>query len=195
MLYFVVIIAAAVLAVVYGIIKKRSFDLFNIKLQKTWLIVVAFALQTLTRLMGVNGIDFVVKYSLIIQTAVFALLFLCFWFNKKYIGLWFIGLGASLNALVMTVNGGRMPVGLEAMQKAGIQAVTDAILSGSDNKHIVLSETTKLGFLADIIYLPGVLGWGIGVLSIGDAIVALGIFMFVFQLCTSSMKLSDVGHE
>ena len=88
-----------------------------------------------------------------------------------------------------------MPVGLEAMQKAGIQAVTDAVLSGSDNKHIVLSETTKLGFLADIIYLPGVLGWGIGVLSIGDAIVALGLFIFVFQLCTSSMKISNVGHE
>lgn len=190
MLYFVVIIAAAVLAAVYGLTKKRSLDLFNIKLQKTWLIVIAFALQTTTRIMGINGIDFVVKYSLIIQTVVFALLFLCFWFNKKYIGLWFIGFGATLNALVMMINKGRMPVSLEAMQKAGIQVATDMVLSGSDNKHVVLSEATRLGFLADIIYLPGFLGWGISVLSIGDVIVALGLFMFIFELCTSSMKLS-----
>ncbi|NLP14174.1 MAG: DUF5317 domain-containing protein [Clostridium sp.] len=191
MLYFVVIIAATVLAAVYGKIKRRFLDLFNVKLQKTWLIVVAFAFQTATRLMGINGVGFVVKYSLIIQAVVFALLFLCFWFNKKYIGLWFIGFGASLNALVMTINGGKMPVSLEAMQKADIQTLTDMVLSGSDNKHVVLSETTKLGFLADIIYLPGVLGWGIGVLSIGDVIVALGLFIFVFELCISSMKLSN----
>ncbi|HOQ36752.1 MAG TPA: DUF5317 domain-containing protein [Acetivibrio sp.] len=195
MLYFVVVILAFVLAVIYGKIKKRSFDLFNVKLQKTWLIVVAFALQTVTRLMGVKGFDFAVKFSLLIQVVVFALLFLCFWFNKKYIGLWFIGIGASLNALVMIINGGRMPVSLEAMQKAGIQVATDMVLSGADNKHIVLSDTTRLGFLADIIYLPGILGWGIGVLSIGDIIVALGLFIFVFELCISSMKISNVGHD
>jgi hypothetical protein len=136
-----------------------------------------------------------VKFSLLIQVVVFALLFLCFWFNKKYIGLWFIGIGASLNALVMIINGGRMPVSLEAMQKAGIQVATDMVLSGADNKHIVLSDTTRLGFLADIIYLPGILGWGIGVLSIGDIIVALGLFIFVFELCISSMKISNVGHD
>jgi hypothetical protein len=195
LLYFVVVILAFVLAVIYGKIKKRSFDLFNVKLQKTWLIVVAFALQTVTRLMGVKGFDFAVKFSLLIQVVVFALLFLCFWFNKKYIGLWFIGIGASLNALVMIINGGRMPVSLEAMQKAGIQVATDMVLSGADNKHIVLSDTTRLGFLADIIYLPGILGWGIGVLSIGDIIVALGLFIFVFELCISSMKISNVGHD
>jgi len=47
-----------------------------------------------------------------------------------------------------------MPVSLEAMQKAGIKEVTEMIMSGADNKHAVISSTTKLKFLADIIHLP-----------------------------------------
>jgi len=101
--------------------------------------------------------------------------------------LWFVGLGASLNALVMLVNGGRMPVSLEAMQKAGIKEVTEMIMSGADNKHAVISSTTKLKFLADIYICPVFIGQGMGVVSIGDLVVALGLFVFVFELFTHPM--------
>ncbi|GAE87108.1 hypothetical protein JCM21531_453 [Acetivibrio straminisolvens JCM 21531] len=58
------------------------------------------------------------------------------------------------------------------------------ILSGADNKHVVISSTTKLKFLADVIYLPGFIGKGMGVVSIGDLVVALGLFIFIFELFT-----------
>jgi len=132
-------------------------------------------------------VESAVKFSFLIQAVVFVLLLFCFWFNREYIGLWFVGLGASLNALVMLVNGGRMPVSLEAMQKAGIKEVTEMIMSGADNKHAVISSTTKLKFLADIIHLPGFIGQGMGVVSIGDLVVALGLFVFVFELFTHPM--------
>nr|WP_243467051.1 DUF5317 family protein [Acetivibrio straminisolvens] len=70
------------------------------------------------------------------------------------------------------------------MQKAGVKEVTEMILSGADNKHVVISSTTKLKFLADVIYLPGFIGKGMGVVSIGDLVVALGLFIFIFELFT-----------
>lgn len=188
MLYFAVILAAVILAVVVGGVKGKSIDLYGIRLQKTWLIIIAFLVQTITRLLGISGVGFVLKYSLITQVVVFTLLFVCFWFNKKYIGLWFVGLGASLNAMVMLINGGRMPVSMEAMQRVGVKEGIDMIVSGMDNKHTVLDSTTRLGFLADIIYLPGFIGWGMWVISIGDLVVALGMFIFIFELCMGSMK-------
>jgi hypothetical protein len=184
LLYLTVMLLAFILALAVQGMEGKSCGFFDIKLRKTWLAVVAFVLQTVTRLLGVCGVESAVKYSFIIQTLVFILLFLCFWFNREYLGLCFVGLGASMNALVMLINGGRMPVSLEAMQKAGVKEVTEMILSGADNKHVVISSTTKLKFLADVIYLPGFIGKGMGVVSIGDLVVALGLFIFIFELFT-----------
>ncbi|HHV29740.1 MAG TPA: DUF5317 domain-containing protein [Clostridium sp.] len=187
MLYLTVIVLAFVLALTVQGLKGKFCGFPDIKLRKTWLAVVAFALQTITRLLGIRGVESAVKYSFIIQALVFALLLVCLWSNREYVGLWFIGLGAFMNGLVMLINGGRMPVSLEAMQKAGIKEVTDMILSGADNKHAVISSTTKLKFLADVIYLPGFIGRGMGVVSIGDLVVALGLFLFIYELFTRPM--------
>jgi len=151
-----------------------------------WLAIVAFVLQTVTRILGIRGVESAVKFSFLIQAVVFVLLLFCFWFNREYIGLWFVGLGASLNALVMLVNGGRMPVSLEAMQKAGIKEVTEMIMSGADNKHAVISSTTKLKFLADIIHLP-VLSTGNGCGKYWRFGCGIGLFVFVFELFTHPM--------
>ncbi|UWV47776.1 DUF5317 domain-containing protein [Acetivibrio thermocellus] len=187
MLYLTVMLIAFVLALAVQGMKGKPCDFFGIRLRKMWLAIVAFVLQTVTRILGIRGVESAVKFSFLIQAVVFVLLLFCFWFNREYIGLWFVGLGASLNALVMLVNGGRMPVSLEAMQKAGIKEVTEMIMSGADNKHAVISSTTKLKFLADIIHLPGFIGQGMGVVSIGDLVVALGLFVFVFELFTHPM--------
>ncbi|MFZ5986490.1 MAG: DUF5317 domain-containing protein, partial [Bacillota bacterium] len=164
-------------------------DIGNVRFHKTWLIVLACLIQTITRVMGSKGIRFVVEYSLVIQGIVFILLFICLWFNRRYIGLWVTGVGASLNALVMVLNGGRMPVSLEIMKNAGLMEAANILSTGADSRHVVMSGSTRLGFLADIIYLPGFLGMGMPVVSIGDLIIALGIFILTLELCTCSMKL------
>ncbi len=195
MLYLTVMLLAFILALAVQGMKGKAFSFPDIKLRKTWLAIIAFVLQTVTRILGIKGLESAVKYSFIIQALVFALLLLCLWFNREYIGLWFVGLGASMNALVMLVNGGRMPVSLEAMQKAGVKEVTDIILAGADNKHAVIGSTTKLSFLADIIYLPGFIGQGMGVVSIGDLVVALGLFAFIFELFTRPMMALKKKNE
>ncbi|NMB33242.1 MAG: DUF5317 domain-containing protein [Clostridium sp.] len=188
MLFFIAILLAFTLATLYGIITGKKFTLLNTRLKGVWLVGAAFVFQTGTRFLGMLGINLVVKYTLAIQAVVFGLVFMCFWLNRRYIGLWIVGVGASLNALVMLLNGGRMPVSFRAMQRAGIDKIGNMILDGADNKHIIINKSTKLTFLADVIYLPGFLGEGIRVMSAGDVLVAFGLFIFVFELCSSSME-------
>ena len=188
MLYLLVILLAIILGVLVGTVKKRKFDISCITLEKVWLAFIAFGIQTVTRILSMKGVVFIAKYSQITQGVVFTLLFIVLWYNRKHLGLWIIALGASLNALVMMVNGGRMPVSLEKLEKVDMPEFIELLKSGADNKHIVMSELTKLNFLADIFYIPGFLGKGAYVLSIGDYIVAVGLFVFVLEMINSSYK-------
>ncbi|AUG58186.1 DUF5317 domain-containing protein [Acetivibrio saccincola] len=188
MLYLLVILLAIILGVLFGTFKRKKLDISYIRLEKVWLAFLAFGIQTITRIFSMKGVSFLVKYSWLTQGVVFVLLFVALWYNRKHLGLWIIALGASLNALVMMVNGGRMPVSLEKLVKVDMPEFIELIKSGADNKHVVMSEATKLNFLADIFYLPGFLGKGAYVLSIGDYIVAAGLFIFVFGMVSGSYK-------
>ena len=155
MLYLLVILLAIILGVLVGTVKKRKFDISCITLEKVWLAFIAFGIQTVTRILSMKGLVFIAKYSQITQGVVFTLLFIVLWYNRKHLGLWIIALGASLNALVMMVNGGRMPVSLEKLENLDMPEMIELLKSGADNKHVVMSELTKLNFLADIFYIPG----------------------------------------
>ncbi|HHX18409.1 MAG TPA: DUF5317 domain-containing protein [Clostridium sp.] len=188
MLYFLVILLAIILGILIGTIKGKKFDISCIGIEKMWLVLLAFGIQTITRIFSMKGLSFLVKYSWITQGVVFVLLFIALWYNRKHFGLWIIALGASLNALVMMVNGGRMPVSIEKLENVNMPEFIELLKSGADNKHVVMSELTKLNFLADIFYLPGFLGKGAYVFSVGDYVVAVGLFIFVFGMINGSYK-------
>ena len=100
-------------------------------------------------------VSFLVKIQLADPGGSFVLLFVALWYNRKHLGLWIIALGASLNALVMMVNGGRMPVSLEKLVKVDMPEFIELIKSGADNKHVVMSEATKLNFWQIYFIYPG----------------------------------------
>lgn len=191
MLYLLAILLAIFLGILVSTIKGKKFDISYMRLEKTWLALLAFGIQTITRIFALKGFTFFVKYSWITQAIVFVLLFTTLWHNRKYFGLWIIGLGASLNGLVMMVNGGKMPVSLEKLEKVDMCELINLLKAGLDNKHTVMTELTKLNFLADIFYIPGFLGKGTYVVSIGDFIVAVGLFIFVFEMIKGSYKKID----
>lgn len=88
-----------------------------------------------------------------------------------------IFLGAAMNALVIAVNGGRIPVDIELATWVGFD--TTPLLDGGTYKHAAMSEVTRLGFLGDVIPVP----WPVRrVISIGDIFIALGVFLFVQEL-------------
>lgn len=182
MLYLIAVVAAFIIGMAAVRSKKKSYASLELRFEKTWLVVLALILQMVYRILGVKGIIFPDVISMLVQAVAIVLIMLCFWFNRKYIGLWFIGAGAFMNALVMFANGGRMPVDLKVVQNAGLDWLGDALINGDDMKHVILNENSKLWFLSDIIHLPGVIGIGMNIVSIGDLFVALGLFVLVLEI-------------
>lgn len=97
--------------------------------------------------------------------------------NRRLTGVPVVAVGAALNVLAITTNGGVMPASASAVRIAGI-----AERAGFDNSAAVAHP--HLGFLGDVIPVPG--PWPIGnVLSIGDLIICIGAFIVLHHACNS----------
>jgi len=97
--------------------------------------------------------------------------------NRRLAGVPVVAIGAALNVLAITANGGVMPANAGALRIAGI-----AERAGFDNS-APLSHA-HLAFLGDVIPVPG--PWPIGnVLSVGDLIIVVGAFVVLHCACGS----------
>jgi len=97
------------------------------------------------------------------------------------LGIWIAGLGILMNFTVIVLNSG-MPVLTEAVEIAGGSG--DLVLGA---KHVILNESTRLPFLADIIPLPN------AVLSLGDVFLAIGIGAFLEDQMRKPLSLFAHG--
>lgn len=95
------------------------------------------------------------------------------WANAHLRGLWFVGLGLLCNALVIFANGGHMPVSSEALYKVGLESYIPKLQQQYDAVHTLLTDATKLWFLADVIPVR-ILGYA-NVISLGDVYLMVGI--------------------
>lgn len=103
--------------------------------------------------------------------------FLLFWFilrNRKA-GAWplFFGLGTLMNYGVIAANGYRMPV----VPVAGSAPFAAGEIFG----YVLADESTRLLFLGDVIAVP-VLGEFVGLASIGDLVLGLGVGLLAYRL-------------
>lgn len=188
MLYVLAIVFGAVVGLAAG---GKLSNILNFKLEKMWIILIAFAVQISSQILCYNGFKFFADNSLIIHGLVFLFMFIAFWANRHYLGVLLVGIGCVLNALVMMVNGGKMPVDPKVIEAAGLPAeAIQVISSGLDSKHILIDETTRLTFLADIIHPPSFLGILMQVVSIGDLVVGVGVFILAFEVITGRKIIS-----
>jgi Family of unknown function (DUF5317) len=104
--------------------------------------------------------------------------------NRKLVGVPVVALGAGLNLLAITINGGVIPASTTALRISGI-----AERAGFDNSAALAHP--HLAFLGDIVPVPG--PWPIGnVLSVGDLIVFVGGFIVLHVACDSRVaRLRD----
>jgi Family of unknown function (DUF5317) len=96
--------------------------------------------------------------------------------NRWIPGAGLMAIGLLLNLAVVATNGG-MPVGARAVEAAGGSAT--ALADGAGAKHHVMNDQDVLTPLGDVIPIPPPIGV---VLSIGDALLYLGIAWFVVQV-------------
>ena len=151
----------------------RLLHLAEIELRLWWLLLVGFAMQFTAAILptGSQG-SFRIGVALILLSYIPLLTVVVL--NRNRTGMWLTGVGILMNFTVIAVNGG-MPVLIEAAQVAGGFSEDVAILD--DAKHVLLDETSRLTFLADVIPLRA---FGVGqVLSIGDVFLAVGLGAFL----------------
>jgi hypothetical protein len=98
--------------------------------------------------------------------------------NSRLPGMTLAAIGMLSNVIVIAANGA-MPVSRSAAEAIG------ANFRDLGVKHEILTDATRLPWLADIIPVPGINA----LISVGDVILALGIAWFVYRRMVSGEAL------
>ncbi|UFT98629.1 DUF5317 domain-containing protein [Radiobacillus kanasensis] len=174
------VIDGIILSVIVGFIRKGNLSKLTQPLFKWgWMFPLLLAIQ-----LGVfyfqNKVEWIGQASGYVYIIVYVLGLLFLWVNRHQKGLPLVFVGVFLNFLVMITNGGRMPVSAEAA--AGLDPMyMEAIKNGFYAKHELLTQSTTFAFLGDIIPVGPPYPRS-QVISIGDVIMNVGIFLFIQDL-------------
>lgn len=94
--------------------------------------------------------------------------------HRHLAGVWLVALGLALNAVVIAANGA-MPVDPAAVRALGLGELEVPV-----GKHTLLTDDTRLPWLADILPLPPLRS----IVSVGDLVIAVGLLPLTHALMT-----------
>jgi hypothetical protein len=166
-----------ILSLIVGFIRGGSLKgLQRLNFKYGWVFPILLLFQVIIFYVQ-NDYAWIAKWSGFSFMLVYIVGLLFLWMNRSHAGMKLIVVGVLLNFIVMAVNGGRMPVSLEAaavLDPSYVQALQQGLYA----KHTMLIDSTKLAFLGDIIPLTNPYP-RTQVISIGDILMNIGIFMFI----------------
>ncbi|MGG5255398.1 DUF5317 domain-containing protein [Neobacillus sp. SM06] len=169
-----------ILSLIVGFFRKGNLKgLSSLNLKAGWIFPLLLGIEILMFLFQ-NRFSFLGRASGFIYMLVYIAGLLFLFMNRKQTGFMWILIGVFLNFFVMVLNGGRMPVSEHAasiLDPSYFEALKGSLYA----KHQALTESTKLGFLGDIIPLTKPYP-RTQVISIGDIIMNIGIFLFIQHL-------------
>ena len=158
--------------------KGKLGRLADLPLKRIELIILGFLIQFSLVFLGQRDLPLLVKWGAYLHILSYLLLLVSMWYNRHIGEMKIIGLGILINFIVILANGGQMPVSVDALVKAHLEDFLPLLGSKTYVIHTILEENTQLKFLADVIPLPPPYPRP-RVLSIGDIIMAVGLFMLI----------------
>lgn len=170
-------VEAAVLSIIVGLVRKgRIANLGRIPFRGAYAFTIPLALFAVATILTYHTrnedlIRVVVRtMNILLYVVLLGLVAL----NLHIREMKLIGVGAFLNFLALTANGGAMPVSRWAAKTAGM---LDYLQRTDTARHIVTTDGARLWPLTDLIPIPT--ARLATVLSIGDVILAIGIFLLI----------------
>ena len=165
-------IEALIFALIIGyILKGKIKNLENVDIKRTYLVFIAFSIEFFIIIFIRKGIFNIGIFTYGLDFAMYILLVIFIYFNRKNKYIVLMGLGFLLNAIPIFLNGGAMPVSPEAAKIAGL-----TLNMSKEGLYTLINENTRIWFLGDIIPLTFLRHFAI---SIGDIIAVLGLMLFV----------------
>ncbi|MCS7239866.1 MAG: DUF5317 domain-containing protein [Candidatus Bipolaricaulota bacterium] len=151
----------------------RIRNLANLRLRGLWLLLPPLVLQLLIFPLGSHGpiVPWGTPYWHIVSYLF--LVGFTLW-NWRYAEIVVMGLGLLLNFLAIVANGGYMPASAEALRRAGLASLAQALQTSTYSGNTVLmSHNTHLNPLGDWLYLPAWIPLS-SAFSPGDLVLGLG---------------------
>lgn len=174
------IIEYALIAVVLAFIRKGSIKRLSETEIKLWyLIVASFLIQLVAIYFYSKSNFFQDTYPLWIIGSYLILMY-GIWYNHRLPGFKIFGLGTTFNFLVIAANGGRMPISPKTLEMAGESSKIPIVMEGVE-KHQLLTETTHLPYLADVILLTPPFVYKAMIISAGDIVITMGVSWFFYR--------------
>lgn len=175
-----ILLAALVLGLAVGLgmarLRGQPYQLPD--LRHLWLVFLAFLPQFAILYIPALREQVPDLWAGIFLTASQAFLLGFAWLNRKHPGMLVLLVGAAFNFLVMTANGGFMPISPQTANRLVPQEILADIPTGSrfGVKDILLEpETTRFEILADRFLPPDWSAYQVA-FSLGDVFLAVGIF-------------------
>ncbi|WP_066505870.1 DUF5317 family protein [Abyssisolibacter fermentans] len=172
LIFFILSIITALLR--NGKIKRLSY----LKFRSIWLFILAMVIQLSIVVFGATGSYYILKYIKELYIGSYVLLFIGLIINIKYKPIIIIMLGGLMNVFCFMANDGKMPISIEGLKLAGFDNLIRLIQNGKIALYTPLNGATNYGQFAQLITvqkpfpLPQIL-------SIGDIIIYIGIFVLV----------------
>ncbi|TCZ76333.1 hypothetical protein E0485_14130 [Paenibacillus albiflavus] len=179
-----------VISIILALIRGGSFRSFaDLRLKGGWIFPILLIVQIVIFNLQ-SQIAWIASLSNYAFIAVYVIGLLFLWLNRHQSGFIVIFIGVLLNFIVMAANGGRMPVSLEAATILD-PYFGQIIQEGVYAKHQLLTDASWFGFLGDIIPITKPYPRD-QVISIGDVVMNVGIFLFIQKLMlTKNDKLTE----
>lgn len=182
-----------ILSFIVGLIRKGNLKgLSTLRLKWGWVFPVLLLTQIIVFLLQ-NKIEFIGVLSNYIFIVIYIVGLIFLWVNRYHRGFNLIMIGVFLNFIVIAINGGRMPVSLEAATVLD-PMYAEALKQSLYGKHTAIVESTRLAFLGDIIPLSAPYPKE-QVISIGDVIMNVGAFIFIQYLMVDFSKNESTNHK
>ncbi len=157
------------------------------------LLFIAIFLQIIgERLINTSFNHIVMKFTGVIQITLYILLITFALLNiKRYNSFIVLLIGTVLNAIVIMLNGGFMPVDPQLGLEYGFQATLKALEQGLVFGHALMTSQTILPILGDCIMVPPPYLFP-KTISVGDIAIDIGVLLLVTEIILrSKRKMED----